>query len=105
MAFDVSSLLASAVQEIRIESAWTPPLILNQPFADNRPSPVASALGSFFKPVVVTTLAGGATYRSAPYGEPGESNWQAVQVAAAGGMILLAGWLFYRQSKSKRRKS
>jgi hypothetical protein len=103
MAFDVSSLLASSVQEIRLESAWTPPFVIAQPFAQTPPSPVASALGSFFKPVVVTTLAGGGTMRSAPYGEPGESNWPVVQITLAGGMILLAGWLFYRQTRKGRK--
>lgn len=81
------NILADSVHELRIESAWTPALIIREPFALSPPSPVASAVGSFFKPrvSVVTSLG---PLSSAPYGDPGESRWPEVQ-----GALLIGGAL------------
>lgn len=99
MAFNPAAMLAGSVRQIRIESAWLPPIVMDAPFADSPPSPAVSAIGRLFKPVVVTTLSGGYEHRSAPYGEPGASKWPLVQVGLALGMVVLGAWILYPKRK------
>lgn len=91
------NILSDLVRDLRIESRWTPALIIREPFADSPPSPVASAIGAFFRPKATVTLATGYQYASAPYGEPGASKWPLVQNAAIIGAALLVGvWIINR---------
>lgn len=90
------NVLSNIVQEVRLESAWFPPVTIAQPFADSPPSPVASAAGNFLKPAITVTLAGGGTYKSAPYGDPGPNNWPLIQIGAGVALLMLSVWLFKR---------
>jgi hypothetical protein len=91
------AILAELVKDLRIESAWTPALIIKEPFAPSPPSPIASAVGSFLRPRVTVTLATGQQFKSAPYGDPGASQWPLIQ----GALLISAGlglaWLLYRR--------
>lgn len=89
------NFLANAVEELRIESAWLPPIVIARPFADSGPSPVASAVGSFLRPAITIRMVGGSEYRKAPYGEPGPSKWGYIPlalVAILAVMVALKGF-------------
>ena len=78
------AILDSITQQIKvlqIESAFTPPIILEDPFAPGPPNPVMQML----KPKI--TLGYKSKYikdtKLAPYGEPVPNHWPKVKVGAA----------------------
>jgi hypothetical protein len=86
------NILADSVKELRIESRYTPALIIRDPFAASPPSPIASAVGTFLRPRITAVTAFG-PIASAPYGEPGPSRWPAVQGALMISAALSAVWI------------
>ena len=87
------NILASIVSGVTVSSAWGPDIVIDQPFADSPPSPVAGAVGRWLKPKVTLQLTGGGEVSSAPYGEPGASNWPLVQAGLIIGAMALFGLL------------
>lgn len=74
------SFLSDAVEEVTIETRFTPAITLKQPLAGGgAPSPFAL----LFKPKITVKTRFG-TSEQAPYGEPGQTLWPLLQV---GGMI------------------
>jgi hypothetical protein len=77
------------ISEIDIESRFTPKIIIPDPL---EPSATPNFFMSLLKPkITITTPLGTQPLIAAPWGDPGTSQWPAVQIA--GGMLgLLYVW-------------
>lgn len=86
-----ADLLRTLVTQIRVDTEYLPPLVLNDPFQPGQPSPLMQAL----KPRI-TLMVSGKPVVVAPYGEPGTSKWPAIKtgLVIAGGIGLV--WLLKR---------
>jgi len=91
------NILADLIKEIRLETAFTPALVIREPFADSPPSPLASRAATILRPSVSVRLASGYEYRSAPYGSPGPSNWPTIKAGLLITAALGAAWMIARQ--------
>ncbi len=99
-----SELLNSLVSEITVETAWGPPITIEDPFKPLAPGEVSAAdvTGQMMKPKITVYLRTGDKYVSAPYGDPGETKWGIVQVGLA--LAALGGlWLLLRGVRRKKR--
>lgn len=74
------------ITAIKLETAYSPPIIIRDPFAPGAPSPLLSAL----KPRITIEVAGGSAkpILIAPYGAPEPSRWPALKLAAAAAAVL-----------------
>lgn len=90
--------LSDWVQGIRVDSAYLPPIIIDNPLAPGAPNPVLSAL----KPKITITLAHGLNpVTVAPWGDPGATKWPALR---AGLLIAGFGAALFIVSAFKRRR-
>lgn len=84
--------LRNYVTGVTIETAWTPPIVIRDPFQPGAPSPILQAL----RPRVTVEIRGGAgkPLVMAPYGDPGPSRWPLVVGAGAVllGLLVYAAW-------------
>ncbi len=92
---DQQGALRQLVQKITVETAWLPPIEVDDPFG---PPSVASAEAKgfvkFLKPKLTITLGGGlAPQVVAPYGDPGPTQWPLVSAAAGTLGVVAAGLL------------
>jgi hypothetical protein len=76
------------VQQIRVESAYLPPVIINDPFGPGAPSPASAAVLGVLRPKVSVILSGGQVISRAPWGDPGASKWPAIKLLLAGAAAL-----------------
>lgn len=100
MRFDglVDEVMRSAVQSIVIETAFTPPIVLNEPFATGGEP---STMGSLLRPKVTFKSTSG-SFSIAPYGNP-PNYWPYVLLGLAGvGVLAILG--AGRWGEHKRRK-
>lgn len=83
-----SDILRSLVTQVRVDTAYLPPIVIEDPFKPGQgpPSPVLQAL----KPRI-TLMVSGRPVVVAPYGDPGPSKWPAIKtgLAIAGGIGLV----------------
>ncbi len=99
----MSNELANLISQIRIDTEYGPPIILDQPFSPSATASGASPL-AWLKPRITITpsLRGIGPITSAPWGDPGPTKWPQVQlglvVAGALGLSLL-GYGIYRALK------
>lgn len=70
--------LAKMITRIDVETAYGPPIVLNDPFAPGPPNPYLKAL----KPRVTIQVAG-QQIQMKPYGDPGVTKWPLVATGAA----------------------
>ena len=81
----------SLVEEVTLDTAWFPQIVVGKPLAaGGKPGP-ADALARLLKPKVTIRLKGLGTVVQAPYGEPGPTQWSFLQW----GLILGGGALGY----------
>jgi hypothetical protein len=83
------------VNSITIESAFTPPLVIDKPFQAGTPNWFLS----FLKPKITVALIGGQTAVSKPYGEP-VSYWGAVKTAGILFVVIFV-FIFFFMGKRK----
>lgn len=76
--------LQAWITGLTVETAWTPPVVIRDPFKPGAPSPLMKLL----RPRVTFELAGGKVKPLviAPYGDPGPTRWPLV---LAGGALVL----------------
>lgn len=79
-------LLSNLITNIRVDTVWGPPIVLDQPFAA---SPEPNPFLSLMKPKITVGVAGGSPLTIAPYGEPGDSKWPFVELFMAAGALAL----------------
>lgn len=79
----------SLVQSITIESRFSPPIVIDDPFGAS--SAPASFLFKLIRPKITASIAG-APVSTAPYGEPGQSFWPFIKIA----LIVVIGLLILR---------
>lgn len=93
----MANLLASSVKSIRLETRWTPAIVIQDPFG-RTPSPgpgMGAQTAKFLRPkITVETPLG--PLKTAPWGEPGPSQWPLVQIGAAVILIGLAAFIWWR---------
>jgi len=80
------------ITQIRIDTEYLPPIILNDPFSSNASPGASSFLLKLLKPQVSVTASGLNPVVAAPWGSPGANKWEYVQlglIAAAIGAVLL----------------
>lgn len=70
----MSNLLDSLVSGLRIDTAWGPPIVMQDPFASGPPTATSETL-SVLKPKITVTLRIGGDQVFEPYGDPGDSMW------------------------------
>ena len=95
------ALLDSALKNIRsikIESAWSPPLVLQDPFRPGPPSPLMVSL----KPKITLSTDLTKDVIMAPYGEPVPNKWPIVKIGAVIGMVVLISSLVYTVANIRR---
>lgn len=80
--------IASQVERIRVESAFSPPVELERPFQPGPPNPYLQHL----KPKITITFAGHPVVM-APYGEPDPQSWPRTRGLLIIGGIAVAGLL------------
>jgi hypothetical protein len=78
----IQEVMAGLVRQVSVETAYLPPLVIDDPFAPGPPAPILQAL----KPKITLTLATGKPLVMAPYGDPGQSRWPALRA-----VLLVAG--------------
>lgn len=73
---------------VTLETAWSPPVVIRDPFAPGPPSPLLEAL----KPRLTFEIARGAAKPLviSPYGAPEPSRWPLVKVVAVVSVATLA---------------
>lgn len=85
---------AKMISRIDVETAYGPPIIINDPFKPGPPNPYLSAL----KPRVTLTIAD-QKVDIAPYGAPGPTKWPIIATGAAVAGVLVGVWGVYRVAK------
>lgn len=98
----LSGVLGSAVQSVKVETAYLPPLnIVGGDVAQAISSSGGGAeginLGAILKPKITVQLAAGNPIVYAPYGDPGPSSWLPL-IAVCGGALAIA---FYAGRRSR----
>ncbi len=78
------------VNSIQIESAFSPPIVMNDPLRPGPPNPMLQAL----KPRITIQLAAGAPIVLQPYGDPRPTKWPEVKAGVVVGGLLL-GYLAF----------
>jgi hypothetical protein len=83
----MASIIEGAVERIKIETVWLPPIVIDRPFA---PTPAAqqTGVGKLMKPKITVTAYGSPVVMR-PYGEPAQ-NWPILKTALIGLGGLLA---------------
>ena len=83
----MANVFENMVTKLTVETAYTPPLILDNPFAPGPPSPVLKAL----KPRITLELMNGTVdpVIIEPYGPPVPNHWGMVQIFMAAGVFGL----------------
>lgn len=87
--------LQNAVQSIVIETAYGPPIVIDDPLKPAPPNPFLQAL----KPKITLTIKGQNPLIITPYGDPGVTRWPIVKVGALvlGGLLVAGiGYGIYR---------
>ena len=86
---------AALIKEVRIDTAYGPPIVLDHPFdssANQKPSKLLSALKPQITIVPGDALASLVSHpvMIAPYGRPGQTKWPQVEATAviAGAVVL-----------------
>lgn len=88
-----SDILRSLVTQVRVDTAYLPPIVIDDPFrpGNGKPSPVLQAL----KPRI-TLMVSGKPVVVTPYGDPGPSKWPAIKTGLAIAGLVGAGLLLKR---------
>jgi hypothetical protein len=91
------SFLDSSIKTIRVETRWTPPIVITDPFGGSpKAGPgMGAQIGRWFRPAVTVETALG-PIRTAPWGEPGPSQWPVVRTGMMLAIIGLAGVFLLR---------
>jgi len=76
--------MVDLVQQITIETAFFPPVVIDRPLEPGPPNPLLEWL----QPVVYIQTPYGSPIRSAPYGVPAKNHWPEIQLAL--GALALA---------------
>lgn len=80
------------ITQIRIDTEYLPPIILNDPFSPNATPGISSFFLKMLKPQVSVTAEGLNPVTAAPWGTPGSNKWPIVQLgllAAVAGAVVL----------------
>ena len=102
----LTDYLADQVDSLEIQSAWGPTIFVPKPFSKDATAPAATPgtpggadtgaprgtgfdVARFLKPKVIVHLTNGEDPTFTPYGEPGDSKWPFVVVAASFGFAYL----------------
>jgi len=85
--------MTELVQRITVESRFTPPIVIDQPFEDTNAPP--NPLLVLLKPKITLTTAFGDSV-TAPYGDPVESLWPQIRLTLAA-LVMVA--LFWKVSR------
>lgn len=88
--------LGNLVRQIRIDTAYGPPIVLDQPFSPAAQAGGPSAL-KWLKPriTIVPNIDGMDPIVSEPWGAPGPTRWPQVQLAMVLGGALSLGLMGY----------
>ena len=80
------------ITQIRIDTEYLPPIILNDPFSPDAAPGASSFLLRLLKPQVTVKADGLNPITATPWGAPGSNKWPIVQLGlmafAAGGIML-----------------
>jgi len=79
------TVLDSLVAGIEVNTAWGPPLYLDQPFAAQAQG---GGIASLLQPQFIVHYRTGETQDFAPYGAPGASKWPFLALGAAAVLAL-----------------
>lgn len=93
----MANLLANTVKSIRIETRWTPAIVIADPFGGS-PSAgpgMGAQAGRLLKPKITVETSLGPV-KTAPWGEPGPSQWPMIQIGAAAFLIGLAAFFLWK---------
>ncbi len=101
-----TALLDSLVSGILVETAWGPPIMVEEPFKPLAPGETSAAdvTGQLMKPKITVYLRTGDKYVSVPYGDPGATKWGFVQIGLAVASLGLL-WLLMRKIGRRRQLS
>jgi hypothetical protein len=84
------NVLADVVKQIRVDTAWLPSIVIDDPFATD-PTGQTSPLMSLLMPKVTVTTIGDNPVTSEPWGDPGDTKWPMVEnVLIVSGLALAA---------------
>ena len=91
------SALTNLVTQIRVDTTWLPPIILNQPFASNASVQGSSPLLDILKPKITIVPSGMSPVVASPWGDPGTSKWPVLQAALGVGLLAGIAWFVTRK--------
>lgn|SRR5512147_490091 len=96
----VLDLLNTAVERIQLDTAWGPPVVLDEPFAPGEPNAPPSLFERVMKPALrIYARGGGEPITVAPAGDPGASKWPLVSI----GLGFVGAMILWRILQPKRR--
>lgn len=81
-----SDILEGLITRIRVQSAFMPDVVIDDPFKPGPPSPLLGAL----KPKITVELLSGKPIVVAPWGEPGPTRWPEIKKGLVAVGVLAA---------------
>jgi len=88
--------VGDAVEQVRIDTRFLPPIIINRPLDDTGTSGPPSRVMTLLKPqITITSPILKQTSVRAPYGVPGPTQWPKVRLALIG-LSLVGAYGLYR---------
>lgn len=88
-------ILRSLVTRLTVRTAWTPAVVVNDPFGPSTASGNAAAV--FMRPALDVEMPGGRVKTFAPWGDPGAGNWPVVQTGVILGVAALVALILGRR--------
>jgi hypothetical protein len=86
----------SLISSITVETAFLPPILINDPLSGGQGGGGSSAFLALLKPkITVNSPLSSDSYVSAPYGDPGNS-WEVIDLVLLAGVAVLGGFLLRR---------
>ena len=91
------SILDKMVTQIRVDTTWLPPIIMDQPFSSNASVKGSSPWLELLKPKISVTPSGMSPVVASPWGDPGTSKWPILQAAIGVGLLVGIAYLVGRK--------
>jgi hypothetical protein len=92
---NAEEIARTLIKKVKVETAYTPPYIIDDPFAPGEPNPFLEKI----RPKVTLYTVQNRPVSIEPYGPPGETQWPKVKRNAAiagAGVGLVTAWILYR---------
>lgn len=98
----ITNTLAQTIKRITVETAWLPPIVIDDPLAPTPPGQESTVVRTL-KPKITIELSTGAPIVSAPYGTPTQ-NWPMLRNIAIGLGIYFVGLKVVVSARRRQRK-